>query len=106
MAYLGRWNLGNTLTFYLQVKDPVTTEPVNADSAPTYRVYVNTTSTPLLTGTMSLVDSANATGFYGAQIVLATGSGFTNGQQFVVRKAYAVASIAQADEPDTWQILP
>ena len=47
-----------------------------ADSPPTYRVYENTDATPLLTGTMTRLDSANTPSLYIGSIVLSASTGF------------------------------
>jgi hypothetical protein len=85
VANLGSWTLGDTLTVSIQVRDPRSGAAINADAAPTYRVYQDTIGTPIRTGTMSLVDSANATGFYGVQIPLTTVNGFSGGHRWRIR---------------------
>ena len=45
--------LGGNLVFTITTHDPDTGVLTDADAAPAYRVYENTTTTALLTGTMS-----------------------------------------------------
>ena len=70
MPYLGRWQVSQTLTIFLQTISPNTADAVDADSLPTYRIYHDLTSSPLTTGTFSLIDSTNTNGFYAAAFVL------------------------------------
>ena len=69
-------SLGSSLTFSICTHDPDTGTLTDADSAPTYRVYEDETSTPILTGTMAKLDDANTTGFYSEQIACTAANGF------------------------------
>ncbi len=53
--------LGSNLTFSIMTHDPDTAVLTDADSAPIYRVYEDETGTPILTGSMALLDTANTT---------------------------------------------
>jgi len=74
--------LGNNLTFTITTHDPDTGELTDADAAPTYRVYEDETAVAILTGTMSTLDTANTTGFYGEQIACTAGNGFEAGKSY------------------------
>lgn len=74
--------LGNNLTFTVTTHDPDTGAITDADSAPTYRVYEDETSTPILTGSMAKLDDANTTGFYSEQIACTTANGFESGKSY------------------------
>lgn len=84
--HLGSWDVGDNLTFPANTHDPNASPPVatDADSAPTYRVYENETTTPLLTGSMAKLDGGNTTGFYSEQIALSTVNGFEVGKSYTI----------------------
>ena len=65
----------------------------DADAAPAYRVYEQSTTTPLLTGTMALLDSTNTAGFYQAQITLSPANGFEDGKSYGIYISAAVNAI-------------
>jgi len=93
MAFLGTIKLGDNLTFYANTHTPSTGAAVDADAVPGYRVYEDETATPLLTGSMALLDDANTTGFYSEQIAVTTGNGFEAGKSYCVRITGVVASV-------------
>jgi hypothetical protein len=68
--------LGSNLTFTICTHDPDTGALTDADSNPTYRVYEDETATPILTGSMSLLDAANTDGFYSETIAVTAANGF------------------------------
>jgi hypothetical protein len=76
--------LGNNLTFSICTHDPETGILTDADGNPTYRVYENETATPLLTGTMAVLDTGNTTGFYTELIACTTANGFEIGKTYTV----------------------
>jgi ribosomal protein S13 len=90
--YIGSWKIGDAVTFYANTH---TTAGVatDADSLPTYRVYEDESGTPLLTGSMALLDSANTNGNYSEQITLASGSGFEKGKSYTIRIEATVGGI-------------
>ena len=90
---LGEWHVGDTLVFTCNTHDPSTGAATDADSAPAYRVYEQNTGTALLSGTMTKLDDANTTGFYVASIILAAGSGFEVGKNYVVYIQAAVGGV-------------
>jgi hypothetical protein len=96
MSYLGSWKIDDVLTFYANTHVFATGVATDADSAATYRVYEDETATPLLTGTMALLDSANTAGFYSEQITLSAANGFEKGKQYGIYVTATVSSVAGA----------
>ena len=84
MSYRGSWKIDDYLTFVANTHDPDTGVATDADSVPTYRVYEDETGTPILTGSMALLDAANTTGFYSERIQLTTANGFEKGKCYTV----------------------
>jgi hypothetical protein len=84
MAYLGSWKIDDALTFPANTHTASTGAATDADGAPAYRVYEDETSTPILTGTMALLDSANTAGFYTEQITLSAANGLEKGKCYTV----------------------
>jgi len=82
MSYLGSWKIDDLLTFAIVTTRVDTGAATDADSAPAYRVYEDETATPILTGTMALLDSANTAGFYSEQITLSAANGFEKGKSY------------------------
>src|SRR3990172_8895183 len=76
--------LGDSAVFSICTHDPDTGILTDADSAPSYRVYEDETSTPILTGSMSKLDDANTTGFYTESIDCTAGNGFEDGKTYTV----------------------
>lgn len=94
--YLGTWQIDDTLTFYLNTITYSTGAATDASSAPTYRVYEDETTTPLLTGTMALLDGSNTAGFYSEQIAVSVANGFEVGKQYAIYLEWAVAAVTHA----------
>lgn len=102
MGYLGdRWSIGDTLYFEAQTQG--SSGPTDADTAPSYRVYEQGVSTPLLTGNFSLVDAVNTDGFYEASIQLTAANGFDVGKSYYIRK-YGEVSSAPGAKVDYFRI--
>ena len=93
MAYLGRWEIDDLLTFPANTHAAATGAATDADSAPSYRVYEDETSTPILTGSMALLDSSNTAGFYTEQITLSTANGFEVGKSYTIYISATVSSV-------------
>jgi hypothetical protein len=93
--YQGSWKINYT---FMTTTHRASTGGCNdAFSAPLYRVYEDTTSTAIVTGSMFLFDSANTCGLYAAQITLSAGSGFEKGKTYhVYIEATDVDSIVDA----------
>jgi hypothetical protein len=94
--YLGSWKIDDLLTFYANTTRFDTGAATDADSVPTYRVYEDETGTPLLTGSMALIDSANTAGFYSEQITLSAANGFEKGKCYSIYITATVNSVAGA----------
>jgi hypothetical protein len=103
MPYLGAWSINNVLTFYADTVDPDTGISADASTLPTYRIYKNADTSPLVTGTMAVLDDANTVGWYAGQITLNVANGFAVSQQYVVRIQVTVAGVTAAIH-HTWQI--
>lgn len=93
--YLGSWKIDDPVTFVVNTHDD-TGAAADADSVPTYRVYENETGTPIVTGSMALLDDANTTGCYSEQITLSAASGFEKGKSYNIRITATVGGIAGA----------
>lgn len=91
--YVGSWQLGALVTFVCNTHDPSTGAATDADSVPTYRVYEDETGTPLLTGSMALLDGSNTAGFYSEQITASSGNGFEGGKSYSVYISATVGGI-------------
>jgi hypothetical protein len=84
-------------TFYAVTTRFDTGNATDGDSAPTYRIYEEETGTPLLTGSMALLDSGNTAGLYSEQVTLSAANGFEVGKCYCVYIAGTVNSVAGAD---------
>lgn len=93
MAYIGQWQVDDVLYFPANTHSPSTGVATDADSSPAYRVYENDTTTPILTGTMSLLDSANTAGLYMASITLSAANGFEVGKCYTIYVSATVGGI-------------
>lgn len=100
--YMGSWKIDDTPTITLTTGS-TTNVATDADSAPAYRVYEDTTDTAILTGTMSKLDDTNTTGLYRVQLTLSAANGFEKGKTYTIVKTYAVSS-NNREERDTFQI--
>lgn len=90
---LGEWEIDDYITFTCNTHVSATGAESDADSAPTYRIYEDETATPIVTGTMALLDAANTDGFYSERVQLTSGSGFEEGKHYTVRINATVSSI-------------
>lgn len=92
--FLGFFDLEATLKAHLQMKNG--NAPVTPDAAPTFRIYVGTSSTVVANGTCSAeVDSQ--TGMHLMTQALTGAAGFARGA-YTVRIAYDVSAAAKAQE--------
>ncbi len=96
MTYVGSWKIDDLLTFYVNTQVFATGVATDADAVPAYRVYEDESGTPLLTGNMALLDSANTAGFYSEQITLSAANGFEKGKCYSIYIAATVSSVAGA----------
>lgn len=88
--YLGSWKIDDLLTFPANTHRFDTGAGTDADAVPDYRVYENETTTPILTGSMALLDGSNTVGFYSEQITLSAANGFEKGKSYTI---YIVATV-------------
>lgn len=71
MAGLGKFNLGEKVTFTATTHDVDTGDSADAAAAPNYEVYEDETGTPVVASTaMALLDDAGTLGFYSEQLTL------------------------------------
>lgn len=91
--FLGKIKLGDNLVFTVNTHSATTGAATDADSAPSYRVYEDETATPLLTGTLAILDNANTTGFYTESIAVTTGNGFEEGKSYSIYIEATVATV-------------
>lgn len=96
--YVGSWKIDDLLTFTVTTHRVDTGAATDADSVPTYRVYEDETGTPILTGSMALLDSANTAGFYSEQITLSAANGFEKGKSYNIYIAATVNTVVGATE--------
>lgn len=93
MAYLGSWKIDDLLTFTVNTHTASTGAATDADAVPDYRVYEDETTTPILTGSMALFDSANTAGYYSEQITLSAANGFEKGKSYNIYITATVATV-------------
>lgn len=96
MSGLSERFIDDVLTFYATTTRFDTGTATDADAVPAYRVYEEETTTPILTGNMALLDSANTTGFYSEQITLSAANGFEVGKCYAIYISATVNSVAGA----------
>ena len=89
----GRLRIDEWHTFTVNTHDPSTGAATDADAAPTYRIYEDETGTPILTGTMTLLDGANTAGFYSERIQLTAAAGFEEGKSYNIYIEAAVGGV-------------
>lgn len=93
-SFSGVYQIDEVGTFYATVLDP-TTGGVS-DTAPTYRIYEETTSTAITNGTMTILDSTNTNGLYQQQITFSAANGYENGKSYCFYWAVTVSSVEQS----------
>jgi len=93
MSYYGSWKIDDTLTFSVNTHNASTGAATDADGVPTYRVYEDETATPILTGSMALLDTANTDGFYSEQLTLSAANGLEKGKSYNVYISATVSSV-------------
>jgi hypothetical protein len=76
--------IDDLLTFVCNTHRVDTGVATDADSVPSYRVYEDETTTPILTGSMALLDSANTAGLYSEQITLSAANGFELSKSYTI----------------------
>jgi hypothetical protein len=93
--HLGSWKIDDVITFHAQTTSAAGAV-TDADSAPTYRIYEDETGTPIVTGTMALLDSSNTDGWYSEQITLSAANGFEKGKSYAIRMLAPVGGVSSA----------
>lgn len=93
MSYYGSWKIDDLLTFAVNTHLGSTGAAIDADAVPDYRVYEGETATPILTGSMALLDSTNTEGFYTEELTLSAANGFENGKSYNIYISATVNSI-------------
>lgn len=88
--------IDDAYTFYAVTTRFDTGVATDADAVAPYRVYEEETTTPILTGNMALLDSANTAGFYSEQITLSAANGFEVGKCYCVHIGGTVNSVVGA----------
>jgi hypothetical protein len=99
--YIGSWKIDDILQHKVQTSSVTTGAATDADAVPTWRVYEDSTTTPVTTGSYTTFNSL--AGFYNAAITLAAAIGYEKGKNYYIRYSATVASIIGADV-DTFQI--
>jgi hypothetical protein len=90
--YVGNFDIDDVLTFVVNTH-AVVGDASDADSVPTYRVYEDETTTPILTGSMALLDGSNTVGLYSEQLTLSAANGFELGKCYTVYITATVGGI-------------
>ncbi|AIE86987.1 hypothetical protein [Fimbriimonas ginsengisoli] len=98
--------IDDTFTFWAQTTQASTGSAFDATGSPSYRIYEETTDTPILTGSLALQDDANTVGFYRGQATLSAANGFEVGKCYCVRVAATVDAIAQAGMVERFVVRP
>lgn len=79
MPYLGAYSIDDYLTFAVNTHNNKG-QARDADSVPFYHIYEEETATPIVTGTMALLNGSNTVGFYSEQVQLTAAKGFELGK--------------------------
>jgi hypothetical protein len=93
--YLGSWKIDDIVYVTIQTSSVTTGAAADADAAPTWRVYEDSTATPVTTGSFATLNAQ--IGFYVAPITLAAAIGYEKGKTYSVRTQATVAAIIGAD---------
>lgn len=91
--YLGSWKIDDQITFTVATHSPTNGSGQDADSVPTYHVYEDETATPLITGSMALLNGANTVGFYSEQFQATAAVGFEKGKSYNIYIQAVVGSV-------------
>lgn len=94
MSYYGSHKIDDYLVFAANTHDPNTGAGIDADSAPTYRIYEDEDGTAIATGTMAKLDDDNTVGFYSEQIQLTAVIGYEKGKTYHIHIAATVGGVA------------
>lgn len=91
--YIGSWKIGDQITFVVSTHSPTNGSGQDADSVPTYHVYEDETATPLITGSMALLNGSNTIGFYSEQFQATSALGFERGKSYNIYVQAVVGSV-------------
>lgn len=89
-----------TTTFQLWVQVRTTSNvAASPDSAPTYAIYAEGSSSPLLSGSFASSDTNSKTGFRTtASLSITSGNLFASGGRYVVKRQFIISSTTYDDE--------
>lgn len=90
----GTFYIDQVLTVYLTASQFSTGASLDATGSPAYRIYEQTTDTPILTGSFAVLDNASTVGLYSASITLSAANGFEAGKCYAVYATATVDSVA------------
>ena len=93
--YLGAWPLESIITVPVQTSSVTTGAATDAESLPTWRMYEDSTATPVTTGSFASLNAQ--TGLYVATITLAATIGYERGKSYSLRVAATVGGVLGAD---------
>lgn len=93
MSYLGSWKIDDYLTFYANTHNATSGHATDADAVPFYHIYEDETATPLVTGSMALLDAGSTIGFYSERVQLTAASGFEKGKCYGIYVRAAVNNV-------------
>lgn len=99
--YCGSWKIDDILYHKIQTSSVTTGAATDADAAPTWGMYEDSTATPVTTGSYSTLNSQ--TGFYTAAMTLAAAIGYEKGKTYSIRYQATVGGVIGADV-DMFQI--
>jgi hypothetical protein len=85
--------LNDTWTVYAAASQFTTGAKYDATGSVTYQVYKQAVGTPILTGTLALLDDTNRTGLYAADIALTAANGFEVNKCYLVHVEATVDSV-------------
>jgi hypothetical protein len=80
---LGDFYIDQYLTFYVNTHN--NDIAADADTVPSYRIYEEETTAPILTGNMALLDADNTNGFYSEKIQLTAANGLEYDKGYCIR---------------------
>lgn len=85
--------IGDNLVFTVCTHVSTSGVRSDADAVPNYRLYEDTTGTPVVTGDMAKLDDDNTTGFYAKTISCLAASGFENAKSYNILVTAAVNAV-------------
>lgn len=95
MGYLGSKKLDSYLTFAINTHK-IGVGQFDADSMPTYLIFEDITHTPIMSGSMSILDNTGTVGQYASRIYLSSTNGFERGKDYTIRITATVNGITES----------